>query len=358
PFLILATPLAAQSDSNQIVVTGTPIEDSARALADCLARGCSPEEDITLTLAHAENQFVAGEYKDGDQTLNKSISRNKKHKAEVPELLAGLYRASARFSEHLGEPSDFKFATLNMRDTLRDVFGEDDRRVLIAQTEVGDSRAKLGSLRDAQSIYTAVEQRALELNYPRVASFARLRQALLQQVKWSDGKQSSRALMNYKAALTQLITEPLPNSDDFSLVAQVLQARLLRELEKPEATDQLIATFLAKGGTEKPILLYNEPFESITESLFSENSRFRDRRSNTLARLTTPQLNRPRYIDIGFWIRPDGTTAEVEILREQGTNDWHGSVLAQIASRRYAPLKLDATSPGLFHIERYTQTAR
>ena len=356
--LLLATPALAQDDGETIVVTATLLEDSAKALEECLSRGCPPEEDIRLTLAHAENQFVEGDYKDGDQTLNKSISRNKKHKSDVPELLAGLYRSSARFSEHLGEANDFKFATLNMRDTLRDVFGKDDRRVLIAQTEVGDSRAKLGSIRDARDVYEQVEKRALELDYPRVASFALLRQALLLQVEWGRNKRGGPKLDAYQAALDNLINNPLRDSDDFSLVARVLKARLMRELDQPGATDELIKTFASAGGTERPVLLYSDPLDRVAESALGVDRRTGNLQSNTLDRLTTPQLNKPRFVDIGFWIRPDGSTAEIEVLRAQGPDDWHKLVITQIDSRRYAPLKLEPAAPGLFHIERYTQTAR
>ncbi len=356
--LLLATPALAQDDGETIVVTATLLEDSAKALEECLSRGCPPEEDIRLTLAHAENQFVEGDYKDGDQTLNKSISRNKKHKSDAPELLAGLYRSSARFSEHLGEANDFKFATLNMRDTLRDVFGKDDRRVLIAQTEVGDSRAKLGSIRDARDVYEQVEKRALELDYPRVASFALLRQALLLQVEWGRNKRGGPKLDAYQAALDNLINNPLRDSDDFSLVARVLKARLMRELDQPGATDELIKTFASAGGTERPVLLYSDPLDRVAESALGVDRRTGNLQSNTLDRLTTPQLNKPRFVDIGFWIRPDGSTAEIEVLRAQGPDDWHKLVITQIDSRRYAPLKLEPAAPGLFHIERYTQTAR
>ena len=355
---LTTAPAMAQDDGETIVVTGTLLEDSERALAECLARGCPPEEDMRLTLAHAENQFVAGEYKDGDKTLRKSISRNKKHKADVPELLAGLYRSSARFSEHLGEADDFKFATLNMRDTLRDVFGKDDRRVLIAQTEVGDSRAKLGSIRDARGIYEKVEARALELNYPRVASFAKLRQALLLQVEWGGDKNGGAKLDEYMAALDSLINQPLENSSDFAMMASVLKARTLRELGDPKATEELIKAFATDGGTKRPVLIYSEPLDRLNESAFAADRRFGDVQSNTLDRLTTSELNKPRYVDVGFWIRPDGTTAEIEVLRAQGPDGWHPPLLAQIKSRRYAPLDMEAAAPGLFHIERYTQTAR
>jgi len=365
---LLALPLAlltlgsgvafAQSANNQIVVSGTPIEESGRALAACIERSCPPDEEIALTLAHAENQFVAGEYKDGESTLSRSISRNRKHKASVPVPLSDLYRASGRFAVHLGEARDFKHATLEMRDVLEDAFGDDDRRVLIADTEVGDSRAKLGFPRGARRIYEDVEKRALDLGHTRVASFARLRQALLNQAEWQVRKYDPALLEKYEATLAQLIKEPLENSRDFVMVAQVMKARLDRSLDRPGATDALIERFAAMGGTKTPVLLFNKPLDTVTNGGFPVEREFGFLQSNTLDRLTTPQLNQPRFIDVGFWVRPDGTADEAEVLRAQGPEGWHGAVIESIASRRYAPLDLDRTSPGFFQVERYTLTSR
>lgn len=349
---------STQSSNNQIIVSGTPIEESERALAACIEQGCPPSEDIALTLAHAENLFIAGDYKDGEATLSRSVRRNRKHKASVPVPLSDLYRASGRFATHLGEARDFKHATLEMRDVLEDAFGDDDRRVLIADTEVGDSRAKLGFPQGARRIYRDVEERALMLGHKRVASFARLRQVMLRQAEWQDRKYSPVLLEKYESALDELINKPLENSGDFVLVAQVMKARLDRRLGRPGATDALIERFTAMGGTTTPVLLYNEPLDFVGAGGFPVQRQFGNLQSNTVDRLTTPQLNKPRFIDVGFWVRRDGTTDEVEVLRAQGPDGWHAAVAKSIASRRYAPLDVDRTSPGFFQVERYTLTAR
>lgn len=357
-FLTLATApaFAQEQDEGQILVTGTPIEESARALADCIARGCSPEEDIALTLTHAENQFIAGEYKDGEETLNDSLGRNRRYASSIPVPLSNLHRARSNFALHLGEPRDFKLATLEMRDVLKDSFGKDDRRVLIANIEVGDSRAKLGFPSDARRIYKDVEERALMLGHPRVASFARLRLAMLAQIAVGT-RTDGTALDRYEEALGRLINEPLENSEDFALVARVLQARLDRKLGRAGTTDALIETFASMGGTEKPVLLFNEPLKSFDPGGFTPIPEAGLLLSNQIERLTTPGLNSPRFVDVGFWIRPDGSVDEIEVLRAQGPENWHGPVIESVASRRYAPLNVEAPSPGVFHVERYTYTS-
>lgn len=355
-FLTLGGVPALAQEEGQIVVSGTPIEESARALEDCIARGCSPEEDIALTLAHAENQFIAGEYKDGEETLNDSLGRNRRHASSIPVPLSNLHRARSNFALHLGEPRDFKLATLDMRDVLKDSFGKDDRRVLIASVEVGDSRAKLGFPDGARRIYEDVEERALALGHPRVASFARLRQALLAQAGLGS-RADGAYLERYEAALARLINEPLENSQDFALVASVLQARLDRKLGRAGTTDALIETFASMGGTETPVLLFNEPLKSYDPGGFPTTNGFDFFPSNQTERLTTPSLNSPRFIDVGFWIRPDGSVDEIEVLRAQGPENWHDPVIDSIATRRYAPLNVEAPSPGVFHVERYTYTS-
>lgn len=352
------TPVHAQGDDDQITVTGTPIEESTIALQKCIDEGCPPEQDIALSIAHAENQFIAGQYKNSEATLSRSIRRNRQFKASVPVPLSNLYRSSGVIAEHLGEANDYRRATLNVRDVLKDTLGKNDRRVLLADAEVGDSRAKLGFPDEAQRKYENVEKRALELGHTRVASFARLRQAMVRNAEWNASKNSVSALRRLEDALSQLINEPLEDSEDFVLVARVMKARVDRELGRPGATDAIIESFRAMGGTDMPTLLFQEPFARVSRGGFPIKPGLGIFQSNDVERDTTLALNKPRFVDVGFWIRKDGTTEEAEILRSQGPEGWHDAVISNIASRRYAPLSVDATSPGIFQVERYTMTAR
>jgi hypothetical protein len=81
PVVMLAAPAFAQdsqdnSGSGQtIVVTGTSLAQTERNLRECLARRCPPDEDIAATLAHAENQFVAGDYAAARRTTKASLAQ-------------------------------------------------------------------------------------------------------------------------------------------------------------------------------------------------------------------------------------------------------------------------------------------
>jgi hypothetical protein len=61
-----------------------------------------------------------------------------------------------------------------------------------------------------------------------------------------------------------------------------------------------------------------------------------------------------RWADIGFLIKPDGTTESPEWLRGNGSPAWANVILRAIAGRRYAPT---GTSAGLYRIERWTLTS-
>lgn len=360
-FLLLAATATAvpasaqQSGDPEIVVTGRSLKDTGDALAACLARNCPPDEDVAATLAHAENQLLSGEYKNSRSTLLKSIGRNRKHGKAYPVDVSDLFRANGRVAEHVGEAKNFQLSVLDMRNTLKAGLGESDPRVMVAQIEVGDSRAKLGFPDEAGRIYRDVEKQALANGQNRVAMFSRVRQALLAQTRAeasnldSDHREASRLL-------DDIIASPLPGTGDFSLAAKVMRARADRKRGSADSTDAILREFAERGGADRPMLLFSEPIKRIdlTQDFGNDQPA-----ANTLQRLTA--LNSVgKWADVGFWINADGRVSDMEILRADGTRQWLKPVLEQIKTRVYAPLRRtdnDAT-PGFYMIERYTLTAR
>lgn len=335
--------------ANDIVVTGKPLKDTAAALAECIKRNCPPNEDMAATIVHAENQFVSGDYEGARKTLHASLGRNRKHGKEYPLELSNVLRANGRVAEHLGEAQDFRLSTLDMRDTLKDGFGENDFRTLVAQVEVGDSRAKLGYPDEAMRIYRDVEARALAAKQYRIASFARLRLALMAQARFEDDPSASNAAA-LDARLAGLIDSPLADSGDFVMAAKVLRARKDRKLGSTASTDELVKTFASSGGTTRPVLLFAEALSDIDPFEGQHSGPAWTRWSN----------NRyGQWVDIGFWIGQDGKVSDVEVLRQKGSADWTKPVMKSIARRVYAPLRQDGDStPGFYMVERYTLTAR
>ncbi|WP_432767814.1 MAG: hypothetical protein HEQ22_10270 [Sphingopyxis sp.] len=353
----LAGPVAAAQTNGdpEIVVTGRSLKDTGDALAACLARNCPPDQDVAASLAHAENQLLQGDYKDSRTTLLKSIGRNRKHGDRFPVEVSDLFRANSRVAEHVGEAKNFQLSVLDMRNTLKAGLGEKDPRVMVAQIEVGDSRAKLGFPDEAERIYQDVEKEAIANGQNRVAMFARVRQALLVQTR----AEASNLDSDHKEArqlLDDIIANPLPGTEEFAMAAQVMRARNDRKKGDASSTEAILREFAARGGTNRPVLLFSEPIRRID---MSEDFGNNQPAANTLSRLTALN-NVAKWADVGFWIGADGHVDDIEILRGEGTRQWLKPVTEQIKGRVYAPLRRtdnDAT-PGFYMIERYTLTAR
>ncbi|GAA4644307.1 hypothetical protein GCM10023115_22670 [Pontixanthobacter gangjinensis] len=372
-FLLLSTGIAASigfspiavaqeakpSEQREIVVTGQSLSDTEKALFDCLARGCPPEEDIRLTLAHAENQFVAGDYRDSRSTLRQSLGRNKKYGDELPVPVSRLYRANSRISAHQGEAKDFQLSVLDMRDTLAGGLGKEDPRTLAAEVEVGDSRAKLGYPDEAERIYKRTEERALELGNARVATYAKLRQILLNQARLESPSSPSSYKIelekNVIEGLTQISQSPLEGADEFTLVADVLLARFARKNGDETQTEALLKRFAESSGATRPILIKSEPMPILSNN----ETEIKERGVLNTSDYQITRNSVGKWADIGFWVNVDGQVEDIEILRAEGAANWLKPVAENISKRIYAPLKRGGIDPvpGFYMIERYSLTA-
>lgn len=353
---LVAAPAAAQDQNrSDIIVTGRSLQETSDALAACLARNCPPGEDIAASLAHAENQFLQGVYRDSRTTLLKAISRNRRHGEQFPVEVSDLFRANGRIAEHVGEAKNYQLSVLDMRNTLKHGLGEKDPRVMVAQVEVGDSRAKLGFPDEAKRIYRDVEKDAIANDQPRVAMFARLRQAALAQTQ-AEVSGLDNDFEEASELLDSVITRPLAGGEEFVLAAKVMRARMDRKKGDTSSTDAILREFAGRDGAHRPMLLFSEPIKRID---MAEDFADNQPSANALLRLTALN-NVAKWADVGFWINAEGRVSDVEVLRSEGTKQWLKPVFAQINSRVYAPLRRsdhDAT-PGFYMIERYSLTAR
>ena len=60
------------------------------------------------------------------------------------------------------------------------------------------------------------------------------------------------------------------------------------------------------------------------------------------------------WIDVGFWVRPDGTVSDVQLLRHGVSPEWALPLIDAIQRRRYTPASDDEPD---YRLERYTLTA-
>jgi tetratricopeptide (TPR) repeat protein len=316
----------AEDPSQAIVVTGTRIGDDRDRLAACLARRCPPLEDMEAAARLAENLFVAGEYREARAVLGRAIDRNRNQTARYPREVAGLYRGHARVSVHLGEGETYQRSTYQMARSLADGLAADSTEVLLGRLEVGDMQASLGHAELAQRTYSSVEEAAGRAGNPRVAALAQLRAAWLRHLT-GDTRGAERRLL--ALSRSDAATTPL------RLAAEVILARISRSQGDRSATDRLIAEILRNSPQSDLTLLWSPAVPAPRAG-----SRFSD-----------------HWIDVGFWVRPDGRVEDAEILRNDGPTDWAEPVVRAVGSRIYLPLRAEPSSPGLYRIERYTYTS-
>ena len=335
-----AAPVFAQQDKGQeIVVTGTRLKDSERALAECLKRKCPPEEDINASLAHAENLFVAGAYKDARMTAKASIGRNARHAKGFPVPVSDLYRANSRISAHLGEGGDYESSTWGIKRALRAGLPGSDPRLIGADLEVASMQAALHRIPAARITYVRVEKDALAIGRPDLAALARVRSAWLHQLEGDTAlaRKKLRVIAEDRAPATALSR----------LTSLVLLARLDRKEGKVESSDALIAELKGAGFT-RPTLLYSPPMQLHTDGGNASES------GSTTRLLATDNFD-DRWADVGFWVKPDGRVADAEILRESGKTNWMKLVLKSIEGRIYSPIK--DGGEGSYRVERYSYTS-
>ena len=307
----VSLPVAAQNESKrEIVVTARSLKDTEADLKACLARKCPPDQDIKATLAHAENQFVEGDYRDARATLANALGRNRKHKEQFPIEVSDLLRANGNVAAHLGESDIYRLSVLDMRDTLKGALKPNDFRVFSAEIEVADSRLKLGYLEEASDKYLEIERRALAAGLPQIAAIARVRDLSL-RVQRAETEKTAFRRKDATEAIDLFLKEPTGGAEEFKIVAEVLKSRMDRNGGNNETTDKLIARYAAMGGTERPVLLHSKPIEMNEAQAARAMAGGSD-----LNRIGT-QVVEKRWVDIGFWIGADGNVDEPEILRNE-----------------------------------------
>ncbi len=341
--LAAAMPAWAQESGNQeapppaIVVTGNPLSETAKRLQACLDRHCPPLEDIQASLAHAEDQFLEGDYRAARATLAAARRRNDQYAKQYPVALSDLERAHGRLTSMDGHPEWGRFLQIGALETLKNGFDSGDARILIQRLMTGDEYLQTGRVDAAIDVYRKVERQARKAGHWRVVGTAMLRPAALYAGLGARDR-GYRSLARREIA--RLERTPEPELAGFRVAAQVLRARLAGATGDQEEMEKTIAA-LAGNGFTAPVLVYDEP-------------PFRDMP-------TTGVINRdldsnPEWIDLRYRIDSSGRVRDVDELRRSPdiSGDWPSQVLKSIARRRYVPLAPSAKPEGLVRIERFT----
>ena len=336
---ILAKPGAATVEGQTIVVTATPLRDTQRRLADCLARRCPPAEDIEASAAHAENLFVAGRYDDANTVLQKSIGRNHRHARDLPVPVAGLFRAHSRVAAHLGEGNQYRSSSYEIVRSLRAGLPANDARVVAARFEVAAMQLSLGRYNLAAESYRDIEKQATAIGRGDFARLARMRHAY---IAYLQGDQTGA-----RATLNAMARDSSAEARVSRIGSLVLLSRLDRVEGRKGDTDALIAE-LKQAKLDKPVLLYSPPLK-LKRSPVQEAGEA----GNALRLMATDNFDRT-WIDVGYWVEGDGRVRDVELLRSAGSTAWAKPLLASIKQRIYAPL---ADPGGSYRVERFSYTS-
>jgi hypothetical protein len=350
---------AAQPGTPQnIVVVGQRLADLRAQLADCLARHCSPDEDIDVSTALAQALFVANEYREARSVLLASIGRNRRYAAQYPEPVSELYRSNALVARHLGFDLDAQRSTWEILHALQRGIPVEDNRHFTARLEVIESLTAFGEYRQARDQLRELASRARAAGRDDVVTIAEMRELWIQYLQSPDSNEIVRELVRRSGS----------TDARRSIAAKRLLIRIYSGRGQLREANALIEGLGVSGARR---LLLVAPFFDVAqqENIVPTTTRTvagttnmpppragQDSPSQLLAANLADRMTDvyDQTIDVGFRIRADGTVAEVEVVNRRGAPGWEVPLMRSISGRRYA-IASDGTET--YRMERYTYTA-
>jgi hypothetical protein len=123
--------------------------------------------------------------------------------------------------------------------------------------------------------------------------------------------------------------------------AKLLLARIYRDEGNRSRADALIAEIgrSARAGGRRQLLVAPR-YELAVQGV------------QTLIPAGIPDNFEDKWIDVGFWVTPDGRVSGLEVLRHHNNPDWAEPLLRSIRGRRYSE-----AADSSYRLERYTYTA-
>ncbi len=327
-----------------IVVTGIRIQDYRDRLAACLARDCPPNEDIDASLALAEAYFLEGDYDEARSAVRASLRRNHNETSGYPEPVSDLYRSYARISRHMGYDRHAVQAAHGILDALQDGLPREDHRHFTARFELADAQMVAGRYRAARAQLDRLASLARANGREDVAVMAELRDLWFQILVFRHGDARSR--------LIEMSRWTDPNRRLQSVGARVLLSRIYRLEGEHQRADALLAE-VGRGTSAQRRLLFMPRFQLLRydPNIGAEDSfEFTLNYGSPMSRIS--ENYEGKWIDVGFWVMPDGQVADLEILRSGGDTVWPRPLLEAIRGRRYS-----TGDQPTYRLERYTLTA-
>jgi tetratricopeptide (TPR) repeat protein len=324
-----------------VVITGNRMLE---ALKKCLARRCTPEEEVEAAMNAGAENFAAGRYEEAKTILRQAISRNKKYGKLMPGPVSDLYATYADVTEHQGDIGAFRLATRESVDVLRRALGRGHPVALGASARVGDMWVKLGKTTSADSSYKEAAEDARRAGHPDMAAALTFRRAWLAL--------GARDLARSRRLLADL--EQSHGSDPrFAGLLRVLKARIAIARGDTETTDELVAALRGAGGAA-PVLIYEPPYPAFHAGGRSGMTTSGEVDIEAAWANGASLRGEILWADVGYWVRPDGRPGEIEILRPARNSEWAKPLVKHISARRYAPARETTGGVGTYRVERFT----
>lgn len=332
--------LMMTQDVPAIVVSGKRLPEAYR---ECVERACPPLRDAQVSIAYAEKQFREGAYVKARSTLAAAVARTKRYAATAPKPVAALYEAYATVALHDGELEVYRKAVAGQVSTLRHNLPPDDPAVAAVAFATGDMWVTLRDASAAESSYRAVERRALQEGNVELATLATLRRAGLATAR-QEPAEAARLLAEAEA-------RPGAATPALRAVLRVARLRLASKSDNQAQIDRLVRE-IGHDPATRPVLLWAPPYAPTALAAASDAAAKFGEADPTSA--SSSELDPIQWVDIGFWIRPDGRTSDAEILRGSPSKGWATPLLKQVAARRYSGSAAANDDGGVYRIERFS----
>ena len=345
---------APEPPPQRIVVTGQRIQDFRDRLAACLARNCPTNEDADASLALAEALFLAGDYRDGRGILQASLRRNSGNARNFPEPVSDLYRAHARLSRHLGFADDTRRSSYGTLQALREGLPTEDHRHFTARLELAENLISAGNIGGARRELRRLAEIAGAAGRADVVVLAELRGLWFDYIASRAGEEGNGAAET-KARLARLSENTDPAERMRAAGARILLARIYR-IEGDAARSETLLAGLGRSSAPSSArrVLYSPPYQLATQQIEPINSAstFRELIRFSSGRGQTGDNFENTWIDVGFWVLPNGEVSGLEVLRRGANLDWADPLLRSIRGRRYTQ-----SAEASYRLERYSYTA-
>ncbi|NIJ28635.1 hypothetical protein FHT00_000563 [Sphingomonas insulae] len=332
-FQAAAVPSGAPSPDSDIVVVARQVAGAKRALEACIARQCLPNEEIRAALVYSTRQFLAGDYTAARQTLMKTRHRTAKFDAQYPVAVSDLHRALNSLANLDGHPDAARLSAFDATDALRAGLAPDHPLILLQRLDTARQFAREGHLESCTQILNNVVSKAHKQGYYSVEAQALFQGAAL----FAALATADPAYRNAAKLWRNRIADRTEN--EFGEYRDAL--KLL---------DAQIATLAVRRRDRDRVLANSKPI-ATTEAMLLREPEVRD-----FGLVGTDANTKPEWADVAFWVRADGSVADVMVLGRSKSlpGAWLARKLTAVAGRRYAPLKNPVDRRGMYRVERYS----